>query len=75
MIEMGDCLNCKSLDNRVSVFILIEMFREMKKKHGESFYLNNPIKFNNLDLANNSSAQKLDADKKEVTKKSFWEDN
>ena len=32
MIEMGDCLNCKSLDNRVSVFILIEMFREMKKK-------------------------------------------
>ena len=32
LIEMGDCLNCKSLDNRVSVFILIEMFREMKKK-------------------------------------------
>lgn len=31
MIEMGECLNCKSLDNRVSVFILIEMFREMKK--------------------------------------------
>ena len=28
---MGDCINCKSLDNRVSVFILIEMFREMKK--------------------------------------------
>ena len=51
------------------------LFREMKKEHGESFYLNNPIKFSNLDLANNSSAQKLDADKKEVTKKSFWEDN
>ena len=32
LIEMGDCLNCKSLDNRVSVFILIEMFREMKKE-------------------------------------------
>ena len=31
MIEMGDCLNCKSLDNRVSVFILIEMFKEMKE--------------------------------------------
>ncbi len=30
LIEMGDCINCKSLDNRVSVFILIEMFREMK---------------------------------------------
>ena len=30
LIEMGDCINCKSLDNRVSVFILIEMLREMK---------------------------------------------
>jgi len=29
MIEMGDCVNCKSIDNRVSVFILIEMFREI----------------------------------------------
>ena len=32
LIQMGDCLNCKSLDNRVSVFILIEMLREMKNK-------------------------------------------
>ncbi len=31
MIEMGDCLNCKSLDNRVSVFILIEMLKKIKK--------------------------------------------
>ena len=31
LIELGDCINCKSLDNRVSVFILIEMFREMIK--------------------------------------------
>ena len=30
MIEMGDCLNCKSLDNRVSVFILIEMLKQIK---------------------------------------------
>ncbi len=30
MIEMGDCLNCKSLDNRVSVFILIEALKELK---------------------------------------------
>ncbi len=30
MIEMGDCLNCKSLDNRVSVFILIEMLKELQ---------------------------------------------
>ena len=31
MIEMGDCLNCKSLDNRVSVFILIEVIKQIKK--------------------------------------------
>ena len=30
LVEMGECVNCKSLDNRVSVFVLIEMFREMK---------------------------------------------
>jgi tetrahedral aminopeptidase len=27
LIEMGDCINCKSLDNRVSVFILIETLK------------------------------------------------
>jgi len=31
MIEMGDCLNCKSLDNRVSVFILIETLKKITK--------------------------------------------
>lgn len=30
LIEMGNCVNCKSIDNRVSVFILIEMLRELK---------------------------------------------
>jgi len=30
LIEMGDCVNCKSLDNRVSVFILMETLRELK---------------------------------------------
>jgi tetrahedral aminopeptidase len=30
LIEMGDCVNVKSLDNRVSVYILIETLREMK---------------------------------------------
>lgn len=30
MIEMGDCVNGKSLDNRLAVFILIELFRELK---------------------------------------------
>ncbi|MEM6261839.1 MAG: M42 family metallopeptidase [Bacteroidota bacterium] len=29
MIEMGDCVTTKSLDNRVSVFILIETLRKM----------------------------------------------
>ena len=30
LIEMGDCVNCKSIDNRVSVFILIEALRQLK---------------------------------------------
>ncbi|TND10191.1 MAG: peptidase family protein [Bacteroidetes bacterium] len=30
LIEMGNCVNCKSLDNRVSVFILIETLRALK---------------------------------------------
>ncbi|MBP6335178.1 MAG: M42 family metallopeptidase [Bacteroidia bacterium] len=30
LIEMGNCINCKSIDNRVSVFILLEMFRKLK---------------------------------------------
>ena len=55
MVEMGECLNCKSLDNRVSVFILIEMLKEMKKTlysgfEGEKFkyYLNNFMLNNSL---------------------------
>ena len=31
-IEMGDCVNCKSLDNRVAVFILIEALKQLKGK-------------------------------------------
>jgi len=30
LIEMGDCVNCKSLDNRVSVYILIEALKKAK---------------------------------------------
>lgn len=30
-IEIGDCINSKSLDNRISVFILIETLRELAK--------------------------------------------
>lgn len=29
LIEMGDCVNCKSIDNRVSVFILIEALKNL----------------------------------------------
>jgi len=31
LIEMGDCVNCKSIDNRVSVFVLIETLRTLKE--------------------------------------------
>lgn len=33
LVEMGDCVNSKSIDNRVSVFILLEALRELQ---GES---------------------------------------
>ena len=32
LIEMGNCVNSKSLDNRISVFILIETLRRLKDK-------------------------------------------
>lgn len=31
LIEMGQCVNCKSIDNRVSVFILLEAFKQLKQ--------------------------------------------
>ncbi len=31
LVEMGDCVNCKSIDNRVSVYILIEALKKIKK--------------------------------------------
>lgn len=30
LVEMGECVNCKSIDNRVSVFILIELLKQLK---------------------------------------------
>ena len=30
-IEMGDCVNCKSIDNRVSVFILLEALKKLEE--------------------------------------------
>ncbi|MDB5282675.1 MAG: aminopeptidase [Bacteroidota bacterium] len=39
LIEMGDCVNSKSIDNRVAVFILIEVLKELKgKKIPYDFY-------------------------------------
>jgi len=32
LIELGDCVNVKSLDNRASVFVLIETLRALKKR-------------------------------------------
>lgn len=31
LIEMGNCINCKSLDNRISVYVLIETLKNIKK--------------------------------------------
>ena len=32
LIEMGECVNSKSIDNRVSVFVLLECLRELKRR-------------------------------------------
>lgn len=32
LIEMGDCINCKSLDNRISVYLLLEALKELESK-------------------------------------------
>ena len=37
LIEMGECVNCKSLDNRVSVFILIEALKQIKKPNNHIY--------------------------------------
>ena len=54
------------------------IFRKMVLKDGENYYLNSPMKFNNLTLAENPSAANLGADtsliRKRVQDKSFWND-
>lgn len=30
LVEMGDCVNCKSIDNRISVYVLIETLKKLK---------------------------------------------
>ena len=38
LMELGDCVNAKSLDNRASVFVLIETLRELKKSKRKPAY-------------------------------------
>ena len=38
LIEMGDCVNVKSLDNRASVFLLLETLRTLKKGRRKPAY-------------------------------------
>ncbi len=38
LIELGNCVNVKSLDNRVCVFLLIETLRELKKSKRKPAY-------------------------------------
>ena len=38
LIEMGECVNVKSLDNRVSVFVLLETLRSLKKSRRKPAY-------------------------------------
>lgn len=38
LLELGDCVNVKSLDNRVSVFVLLEALRALKKSSTKPSY-------------------------------------
>jgi endoglucanase len=38
LIELGDCVNVKSLDNRASVFVLIQTLRELKQSKRKPAY-------------------------------------
>ena len=38
MLELGDCVNVKSLDNRVSVFVLLETLKMLKKSRRKPAY-------------------------------------
>ena len=37
LIEMGNCINCKSLDNRIAVFILIETLKKLEKTDFDTY--------------------------------------
>ena len=38
LIELGDCVSVKSLDNRASVFVLLEALRQLKKSRAKPAY-------------------------------------
>lgn len=38
LIEMGNCVNCKSIDNRISVFILLETLKQLDNTIPYDFY-------------------------------------
>ena len=38
LLELGDCVNVKSLDNRASVFVLVETLRALKKAKAKPAY-------------------------------------
>jgi putative aminopeptidase FrvX len=38
LIELGECVNVKSLDNRASVYVLLEALRELKKAKSKPAY-------------------------------------
>jgi endoglucanase len=38
LIEMGNCVNCKSIDNRISVFILLETLKQLDNSIPYDFY-------------------------------------
>jgi len=38
LMELGDCVNVKSLDNRASVFVLLETLRELKRSKRKPAY-------------------------------------
>ena len=38
LVELGDCVNAKSLDNRASVFVLIETLRQLRKSKRKPAY-------------------------------------
>ena len=44
LIEMGDCVNCKSLDNRIAVFILIETIKKLTNPAFDTYAVCLPFK-------------------------------